>query len=81
MMAFYNARDGYLSHQQVWKSIPRRDQTTQDFSDLVKVNISLFRKKVKPFGIELVTLWAQGYRLTEASREIIKAALEQRAAA
>lgn len=81
LMAFFNARDGFLSHQQVWKSIPRRDQTTKDFSDLVKVNISLFRKKVKPFGIEVLTLWAQWYRLMPASREIIKAAIEQRTAA
>lgn len=36
---------------------------------IIDVWICKMRKKLEPFGIEIVTLWGQGYCLTPASKE------------
>lgn len=42
---------------------------------VVEVRISKMRKKLKPYGIEIRTVWGEGYQLTPASARIIKEAL------
>jgi len=37
-------------------------------SNLINVQISHMRKKLEPFGLKIVTVWAKGYRLDPASR-------------
>ncbi|EKS37786.1 helix-turn-helix domain-containing protein [Afipia clevelandensis] len=40
--------------------------------DLVKVYICKLRKKLKPYGIEIKTVWGEGYELTPESGSLIK---------
>ena len=39
---------------------------------IVDVFICKIRKKLKPFGVEIKTVWGQGYSLAEKSRAVIK---------
>lgn len=43
--------------------------------DVVKVRVCGMRKKLKPFGIEIKTVWGEGYILPAVSAAVIKAAL------
>lgn len=43
--------------------------------DLVKVYICKLRKKLKPFGIEIKTVWGEGYELTPETGSLIKKAI------
>ncbi|SDC08087.1 two-component system, cell cycle response regulator CtrA [Bradyrhizobium brasilense] len=44
---------------------------------IVDVFICKARKKLKPFNIEIETVWGQGYRLTAASRAIAEQLLAE----
>lgn len=41
---------------------------------VVEVRISKMRQKLRPFGVEIHTVWGFGYELTPASVQIIKEA-------
>lgn len=43
--------------------------------DVVKVRVCGMRKKLKPAGIEIKTVWGEGYELTPGSAAIIKGVL------
>jgi len=47
----------------------------------VKVHISKIRRKLKPFGIEIKTIWGQGFHVPAEIREQFRSRIEQRAAA
>ena len=42
---------------------------------IVDVFICKVRKKLKPFGVFIDTVWGQGYRLDEANKHLVKEAL------
>jgi two-component system cell cycle response regulator CtrA len=44
---------------------------------IIDVFICKIRKKLKPFGIEVETVWGQGYRLTQAAKSTVQRHLEQ----
>jgi two-component system cell cycle response regulator CtrA len=46
---------------------------------IVDVFICKLRKKLKPIGVEIETLWGQGYRLSPAMRDRAMAIIKQRA--
>lgn len=48
---------------------------------IVDVFICKLRKKLKPIGIEIETLWGQGVRLSPAMRDRAQAIITQRSAA
>lgn len=48
---------------------------------IVDVFICKLRKKLRPIGVDIETLWGQGYRLTPAMRERAAAIIERRASA
>lgn len=43
---------------------------------IVDVVVCKIRKKLKPFGIDLLTIWGQGYRLSPEDRERCKSMME-----
>ena len=47
---------------------------------IVAVRISLLRSKLRRFGLSIITVWAQGYRLEAESRERLLNWPERRAA-
>lgn len=48
---------------------------------IVDVFVCKMRKKLKPFGIEVDTVWGQGYRLTPAAKAIVSNLYAQERAA
>lgn len=48
-----------------------------DPDNLVKVHICNLRKKVAPFGVQIVNRFGVGYEMPEESRAIVKAAMVQ----
>lgn len=48
---------------------------------IVDVYVCKIRKKLKPYGIEIETIWGQGYRMTEAMRAKASSMIEARARA
>lgn len=48
---------------------------------IVDVFVCKARKKLKPFGIEIETVWGRGYRMPQTSKAIAAALLEQARAA
>lgn len=48
---------------------------------IVDVFICKVRKKLKPFGIEITTIWGQGYAMPAASKAIMRSMLSAKEAA
>ncbi|MEZ2410518.1 helix-turn-helix domain-containing protein [Bosea sp. RCC_152_1] len=48
---------------------------------IVDVYVCKIRKKLKPYGLEIETIWGQGYRMTEAMRAKAAALIETRISA
>lgn len=76
LSAFYKAADGFLSHEQVFVAAGSH---AEESDNLVKVQIGLLRKKIKPLGLEIKSRWALGYELTAESKVVMKALLGGRA--
>ena len=46
---------------------------------IVDVFVCKVRKKLRPFGVEILTVWGQGYRIDKATRERLTAQLAEAA--
>ena len=79
VLALYHS-SGLLTHEQLSHVIAYKERYS-DWDNIVKARICTLRKKLWPFGIEIWTRWGSGYELSTASKQIIKLAIEQRAAA
>ncbi|HBJ84597.1 MAG TPA: heavy metal resistance protein CzcR [Verrucomicrobiales bacterium] len=55
------------------------DKTNGDAAepDIIKVHICKMRQKLKPFGVEIETMWGQGYRISDEHKAIVRAMLAE----
>lgn len=80
LFTLFQAPGGFATHERLFEA-GRKWAEGESAMELVRVRVHSARPKLRPFGIEIKTRWGHGYELTAASRAIIKAALEERAAA
>lgn len=82
LAAFCNSKTGFLTNDQVLLAMSLYSNGVGAGGDnLAKVRVFNLRKKTKLFGVDIITRWGRGYEITDQSKALIKAALEQRAAA
>ncbi len=72
LRSLYKSTDGFRTHDQLAYAIQRKEIVSQDHLKTVEHYV---RKKVKPLGIEIATVWGKGVRLTGDSKAIIDRAL------
>lgn len=72
LLSLISSPDGFRSHEALLHA-GRRAESVYD-ADLVKVLVAKLRKKLKPFGIEIHTVWSQGYKIDPISKSRILAA-------
>ena len=70
--SLYTGSKGFRRHEALMYAVAHSDWADDA---LLKVQVCKVRKKLKPFGIEIKTVWGEGYELTPASSEIIKRAI------
>ena len=70
--SLYTGSKGFRRHEALMYAVAHSDRADDA---LLKVQVCKVRKKLKPFGIEIKTVWGEGYELTPASSEIIKRAI------
>lgn len=63
IMSLLGSRDSATFAQLMSAILADRLPGKEPESDIVKVFVCKIRKKVKPFGIDIATLWGRGYRL------------------
>jgi len=63
------AAKGIRSHEALLRACAMSDFVEEN---LLKVQISRIRKKLKPFGIEIKTIYGVGYELPEAAHNQVK---------
>lgn len=80
IIALLKAPGGFLSNDQLFKAVSRFS-TESDPKAIVSQQVLRARRKLKHIGVTIECRWSRGYELPPESRAIIKAALEQRAAA
>lgn len=66
------ARD-MVTKDMVMAAIYRNGAKDEAEIKIVDVFVCKIRKKLKPFGIEIATIWGQGYRLTPAEKQKVRA--------
>lgn len=69
LTSLISAPDGFRSHEALLYAGRRYEAVTD--SDLVKVLIARLRKKMKPFGVSIHTVWAQGYKIDAESKAYV----------
>ncbi len=68
----YTGNKGFRRHEALMHAVAHSDWADDA---LLKVKICHLRKKLKPRGVEIKTVWGEGYELTPESAAIIEAAL------
>jgi two-component system cell cycle response regulator CtrA len=68
---------GFRSHEALFKVAAVREDVGHT---LLGVVISRARKKLKPYGIEIQTVWGEGYKLYPESKEAVLRACSEVAA-
>lgn len=48
---------------------------------IIDVFVCKMRRKLKPFGVEIETVWGQGYRMTAENKAVVNAMLDAQVAA
>jgi len=70
--SLYTGNKGFRRHEALMHAVAHSDWADDA---LLKVQVCKVRKKLKPYGIEIKTVWGEGYELTLASSEAIKRAI------
>ncbi len=71
LLSLASSPAGFRSHDQL-RLVMCRDGATSD--SLINVRLSIIRRKLKPFGITILTRWGSGYELTPDSRHMVNEA-------
>lgn len=74
LACFLGSPNGVRTKEQLFQAISGRDGMHDD--NTVKVSICDLRKKLAPYGIEILTRWAIGYELPTDSRVFLKEVLQ-----
>lgn len=69
--SLYSSKDGFRAHDALLESC----LNTESDPNVIKVRISHIRRKLKPLGIEIKTVWGEGYSLSEESKLLIARAI------
>lgn len=77
LSAMYEAPGCILSLDQAFDAV-KLGEDSEYPENLVRSQIFKMRKRLAPFGIEILKRWGFGYELAPSSKAIIKNALEQR---
>lgn len=72
LMSLVSSVDGFRSYEALLHAGRRYDSVTDP--GLVKVLVAKLRKNLRPFGVEIQTVWGQGYKISAESKAIVQAA-------
>lgn len=76
MLAVLYGRNGLVTRQQMRSAMVLFDPEKEIEDSHLGTVLCRVREKLRPFGIEIETRWAEGFTLTPAGRAIIRAALD-----
>lgn len=66
--SLYSASNGFRTHDALLRAVALSDAVEEN---LLKVQISRVRKKLKPHGITIKTVWGEGYEISADSKTLI----------
>lgn len=69
LAALMAAPNGICSKERLFQAISGRDESDEG---TVKVSVCGLRKKLQPFGIEILTRWAVGYEITPEAKSALE---------
>ena len=81
LAALIEAPQGFISYDRAANIVISFAEDSDNPKNIVAAQTCRLRSHLKQYGIEIKTRWSQGYEMPPASKAIIKAALERRAAA
>lgn len=67
------AHDRIVSREMLYEATRQAPHAKGESTDpnVISVRVCTMRAKLKPFGIEIETIWGRGYKLAEASRDAL----------